>query len=50
MALAQIERNFGKGAIMKMGKTQKIAIETIPTGSLSLDMALGGGGSAWSRG
>jgi len=43
LALAQIERNFGKGAIMKMGKTQKIAIETIPTGSLSLDMALGGG-------
>lgn len=43
LALAQIERNFGKGAIMKLGETQKIAIETIPTGSLSLDLALGGG-------
>ena len=43
LALAQIERNFGKGAIMKMGEAQKIAIETIPTGSVSLDIALGGG-------
>ena len=43
LALAQIERSFGKGAIMKLGETQKIAVETIPTGSLSLDIALGGG-------
>lgn len=43
LALAQIERNFGKGAIMKLGEAQKIAVETIPTGSMSLDMALGGG-------
>jgi recombination protein RecA len=43
LALAQIERNFGKGAIMKMGEAQKIAVETIPTGSVSLDIALGGG-------
>jgi recombination protein RecA len=43
LALAQIERNFGKGAIMKMGEAQKIAVETIPTGSISLDIALGGG-------
>ncbi len=43
LALAQIERNFGKGAIMKMGEANKIAVETIPTGSVSLDIALGGG-------
>ena len=43
LALSQIERNFGKGAIMKLGEAQKIGIETIPTGSLSLDIALGGG-------
>jgi recombination protein RecA len=43
LALAQIERNFGKGAIMKLGESQKIAIETIPSGSISLDIALGGG-------
>ncbi len=43
LALAQIERNFGKGAIMKLGESQKIAVETIPSGSISLDMALGGG-------
>lgn len=43
LALAQIERNFGKGAIMKLGEAQKIAVETIPTGSISLDIALGGG-------
>lgn len=43
MALSQIEKSFGKGAIMRMGESAKIAIETIPTGSLSLDVALGGG-------
>ena len=43
LALSQIERSFGKGAIMKMGEAQKIAVETIPTGSISLDIALGGG-------
>ncbi len=43
LALAQIEKNFGKGAIMKMGETKKIQVETIPTGSISLDVALGGG-------
>jgi recombination protein RecA len=43
LALAQIERSFGKGAIMKMGEARKIAVETIPTGSISLDIALGGG-------
>lgn len=43
LALSQIEHSFGKGAIMKMGEAQKIAVETIPTGSISLDIALGGG-------
>ena len=43
LALSQIERTFGKGAIMKMGEVQKTNIETISTGSLSLDIALGGG-------
>lgn len=43
LALEQIEKNYGKGAIMKMGEAKKINVETIPTGSLSLDLALGGG-------
>lgn len=43
LAIAQIERSFGKGAIMRLGETQKIAVETIQTGSISLDTALGGG-------
>jgi recombination protein RecA len=43
LALAQIEKNFGKGSIMKMGEATHANIETIGTGSLSLDLALGGG-------
>lgn len=44
-ALSQIERSFGKGSIMRLGqKEQVVEIETIPTGSLSLDIALGIGG------
>lgn len=43
LALAQIEKNFGKGAIMRMGEASKIKVATIPTGSISLDLALGGG-------
>jgi recombination protein RecA len=44
-ALSQIERNFGKGSIMRLGKSQKaVEIETISTGSLGLDIALGVGG------
>lgn len=43
MALSQIEKSFGKGAIMRMGESQRINVETIRTGSLSLDVALGGG-------
>ena len=43
-ALAQIERQFGKGAVMKMGERGNATVEVIPTGSISLDIALGIGG------
>ena len=44
-ALAQIEKQYGKGAVMKLGdKGSVLNVETIPTGSLSLDIALGVGG------
>src|SRR5205085_10044727 len=43
-ALNQIERRFGKGAIMKLGEISKIHVEIIPTGSIALDLALGVGG------
>jgi recombination protein RecA len=43
-ALAQIDRAFGKGSAMKLGSREKIEIETISTGSLGLDIALGVGG------
>lgn len=43
LALSQIEKNFGKGSIMRLGAEKRAQIETIPTGSLSLDLALGGG-------
>lgn len=43
LAVAHIEKQFGQGAIMKLGEAHKIDVETIPTGSLSLDLALGGG-------
>lgn len=43
LALESIEKQFGKGSIMKLGEAQKVDIETISTGSLSLDIALGGG-------
>jgi recombination protein RecA len=43
LAMAQIEKNFGKGAVMKMSDANRVPIETISTGSLSLDIALGGG-------
>jgi recombination protein RecA len=44
IAITQIEKNFGKGSIMKMGDNKKLAVEVIPSGSLSLDLALGVGG------
>ena len=43
-ALGQIEKQFGKGSIMKLGEYQEMNIEAIPTGALSLDVALGIGG------
>lgn len=43
LALENIEKQFGKGSIMKLGEAQKVDIETVSTGSLSLDLALGGG-------
>lgn len=43
-AIAQIEKQFGKGAVMKLGETNNKTVEVIPTGSLSLDVALGAGG------
>ncbi|WP_419930366.1 recombinase RecA [Candidatus Poriferisocius sp.] len=44
MALGQIEKQFGQGAVMKMGEKGAMAIETTPTGALALDLALGVGG------
>jgi recombination protein RecA len=43
-ALAQIERNFGKGSIMRLGAREVLEVETVSTGSLGLDVALGVGG------
>ncbi|MDN4473640.1 recombinase RecA [Demequina zhanjiangensis] len=43
-ALGQIDRQFGKGSAMRLGEQQRVAVEAIPTGSLSLDIALGIGG------
>lgn len=43
LAVAQIEKQFGAGSIMKLGEGHKIDVETISTGSLGLDIALGGG-------
>jgi recombination protein RecA len=44
LALAQIEKQFGRGSIMKLGGNPQVAVDVIPTGSLGLDMALGIGG------
>jgi recombination protein RecA len=43
LAVEQIEKQFGAGSIMKLGEAHKIDVAVIPTGSLSLDLALGGG-------
>ena len=43
LALESIEKQFGKGSIMKLGESYKVDIETTSTGALSLDLALGGG-------
>jgi recombination protein RecA len=44
LAIGQIEKQFGRGAIMRLGEKNSLEIEAIPTGSLSLDLALGIGG------
>jgi len=44
MAISQIERQFGKGSIMKLGESTHMNVEVIPTGALDLDIALGVGG------
>jgi recombination protein RecA len=44
MAMAQIEKQYGKGAVMKMGDKGEMSIEAVPTGALALDLALGVGG------
>ena len=44
MALGQIEKQYGKGTVMKMGEKGTMAIEAVPTGALALDLALGIGG------
>jgi recombination protein RecA len=44
MALAQIKKQFGDGALMRLGEATHLAVEAIPTGSLALDLALGVGG------
>lgn len=43
-AIAQIEKNFGKGAVIKLGANQTMKVDAIPTGSMGLDLALGIGG------
>jgi recombination protein RecA len=43
MVLNQIERSFGKGAIMRLGDATRMRVETISSGALTLDLALGGG-------
>ena len=44
MALSQIEKNYGKGAIMRLGEHGNVGVAAIPTGALALDIALGIGG------
>jgi recombination protein RecA len=44
LAIGQIEKQFGRGAIMRLGEQNKLEVEAIPTGSLALDLALGIGG------
>jgi len=43
LVVSQIERNFGKGSIMRLGDATRMKVETISTGALTLDLALGGG-------
>ncbi|MGH9102896.1 MAG: recombinase RecA, partial [Acidimicrobiales bacterium] len=43
-ALGHIEKQFGKGSVMRMGESTHMVIEAIPTGAMALDLALGVGG------
>ncbi len=43
-ALGQIDRQFGKGSVMRLGENERVAVDVIPTGSIALDIALGIGG------
>ena len=43
-AMAQIEKDFGKGSVMKLGENAKMSVEATSTGSISLDLAIGIGG------
>ena len=43
-AISQIDQNFGKGSVMRLGQQQALDVEAVSTGSLSLDLALGIGG------
>src|SRR5690349_11372546 len=43
-ALAQIDRQFGKGSVMRLGSDDRAPVEVVPTGSIALDVALGIGG------
>jgi len=43
MVMTQIDRNFGKGSIVRLGDSTRMKVETIPSGALTLDLALGGG-------
>ena len=47
IALGQIEKQFGKGSIMKLGSRESLDVPAIPTGSISIDAALGVGGFRW---
>ena len=44
LAMAQIEKQFGKGSVMRLGESAHYNVDSIPTGALSLDIALGIGG------
>ncbi|NLM75158.1 MAG: recombinase RecA [Clostridiaceae bacterium] len=44
LVMSQIEKQFGKGAVMKLGEVSHVSVDAIPTGALSLDIALGVGG------
>jgi recombination protein RecA len=43
LVMTQIDRTFGKGTIMRLGDASRMKVETIPSGALTLDLALGGG-------